>query len=148
MEMPRSWWSRNWKWFVPTIIGVPILLCGGLCAGFFYFVFNALQNSPPVIAAVQAAQSSPGAIAALGSPIEAGAMVQGNVQINNNTGTVDVMIPVSGPSGTGTISVKGSMRNGQWSYSEITLLPDNGSGAIDLTAAAPAPSTAPAPPPP
>jgi hypothetical protein len=146
MEVQRSWWSRNWVWFVPTVIGVPILLCAGVCGGLLYFGLGAFKQTQPYMAGFQAVQSHPGALAVLGSPVESGTLVQGNISIQNDTGAVDFMIPVSGPKGSGAIKIKGTMSGGQWIYSEITLVPDDGSPAIDLRAAvgplgkAPAPS--------
>lgn len=144
MEMPRSWWSRNWKWFVPTVIGVPILICAGVCGGIIYFGMSAIKQSAPYLAGLEAIDGHPAALAVLGSPIEAGTITRWNFQIENNTGSADIALPVSGPKGGGLLSVKGTMINGQWTYSEIKLLPDDGSAAIDLTAAA-APDTAPSP---
>ena len=35
----RSWWSRNWKWALPVGCLLPVLLCGGGGA-LFFFVFG------------------------------------------------------------------------------------------------------------
>ncbi len=42
---------------------------------------------------------------ALGSPIEAGLLVAGNINISDSSGYADLAFPVSGPDGSGTVYV-------------------------------------------
>jgi hypothetical protein len=39
-EKQRGWWSRNWLWFVPTLLLTLIILCCGCPAGIIYWGFN------------------------------------------------------------------------------------------------------------
>jgi hypothetical protein len=39
-EKKRGWWSRNWLWFVPTLLLTLIILCCGCPVGIGYLVFS------------------------------------------------------------------------------------------------------------
>ena len=39
----RGWWSRNWLWFVPTLLLAMIVLCCGFPLGFVIQFYRALD---------------------------------------------------------------------------------------------------------
>ena len=41
----KGWFGRNWLWFVPTIVLLPICLCGGMCVVVPYFAMRGLSES-------------------------------------------------------------------------------------------------------
>ena len=47
-------------------------------------------------------------------------------------GTVRLSLPVRGPKGRGTITVRGVRVDGRWTYSVLRLVPDDGSAPVDL----------------
>jgi hypothetical protein len=56
---------------------------------------------------------------ALGSPIEPGWLVLGNINISDGSGTADLKIPISGPKGKAVIHVVATKTDGKW---ELTTL--------------------------
>lgn len=120
-EPKRNWWGRNWKWVVPTgCLGMVLLLVGG-CATIIFGVFGLMKSSDAYKGAMVEIRNSPAAQQALGSPIEAGLMVSGNININGSGGQADLTIPVSGPEGSGTLYVKATRSEGTWRYDSLTL---------------------------
>jgi len=90
-------------------------------------VFGALKKSEAYTESIALVQNHPGAVAALGEPIKPGFMVSGNFSFNNGEGEVDLSIPVSGPTGSGTIRVVGEKPlNQAWQYSVWELVTDDG----------------------
>ncbi|HSV62709.1 MAG TPA: cytochrome c oxidase assembly factor Coa1 family protein [Chthoniobacterales bacterium] len=131
---PRpGWWSRNWKWFVPTGCCLTPLLLGGACLAFLVIVvFGALKQTDVYKMAVARAKSDSRVIAALGTPVEEGWYLSGNTSVNNGSGTADLSIPISGPKGKGTIYAVATKSGGEWSYSKLSVKIDSTGETIDL----------------
>ena len=123
-----GWWSRNWKWFVPTGCCLGTLLCLILAVAVFGFsifaifsgVSAALKSSEPYKVAVARASADEKVTAALGTPITEG-FPNGSINTNGSSGDVDLTIPVSGPKGKGTIYVVGTRSGGVWTYSKMSV---------------------------
>src|SRR5262245_55983559 len=65
----KSWFSRNWPWFLPTVILGPILLIA-MVAGCSVSVFlQMLQTSEPYKRALTLATSNEQVVSKLGAPI-------------------------------------------------------------------------------
>lgn len=131
-----GWWSRNWKWFVPTGCLSLILLAGLLLFGVIALgvkgVSSLMGSSEPVRHAVTLAEANPAAVAALGTPIQPGMMMNGSLQTSNDSGHADLSIPLKGPKGEGRVYIKGDREVGRWSYSLIELSIDASGERIDL----------------
>jgi len=117
----QGWWSRNWKWFVPLgCVGIILIGLAGI-AGIVAIVFGAMKSSDVYREALQRAQNHPEVQAALGTPIEAGWWMSGQIDIKNDTGNANISIPVSGPKGKGTIHAVASKEGGRWRYSKLDV---------------------------
>ena len=128
----RSWFKRNWKWFVPLVIVLPIIVCCGGITAIVGGVFGMIKSSEPYKHALATAQSNPQVIAALGTPVEAGFMAGGTLNVNNNNGNAELVIPVKGPKGSGVISVSATKTNGVWSYQTLEFQQAGSQQRIDL----------------
>ncbi len=134
METPMQgqpapgWWSRNWKWFLPTGCCLGTLLGLILAVAVFGFsifaifsgVSAALKSSEPYKVAVARAKTDDKVSAALGKPLDE-SFPTGSINTNNNTGDVDFSIPISGPKGKGTIYVVGTKSGATWTYSKMSV---------------------------
>ena len=131
---PRpGWWSRNWKWFLPTGCCFAPLVLGGACLAFVVIViFGALKQTDVYKTAVARAKSDSRVMAALGTPIEEGWYLSGNTSVNNGSGQADLSIPISGPKGKGTIYAVATKSGGEWSYSKLNVKIDSTGETIDL----------------
>lgn len=120
-EKSRTWWQRNWKWFVPVA-------CLGFLAVFAAFivliitiVFGMVKSSDVYKDALATAQTDPTVMKALGSPIKAGIFVMGSINVSGPSGQADLAIPISGPMGKGTIYAVASKHAGRWTFSELAV---------------------------
>ena len=127
-----TWWQRNWKWFVP--VG-----CLGLLAIFTGFVvlivsvvFGIMKSSDIYKVALDAARSDPAVEMALGTPIEEGLFVMGNINISGSSGEADLAIPISGPEDEGTIYAVAEKSAGRWAFSILEVEIETTGERIDL----------------
>jgi hypothetical protein len=128
-----GWWSRNWKWFVPTGCCLTPLVLGGAVVAFLVLViFGALKQSDAYKIAVTRAKADPRVAAALGSPISEGWYLSGTTNVNGGSGNADLSIPISGPKGKGTIYAVATKSAGEWTYSKLVVKIESTGETIDL----------------
>ncbi len=118
---PTNWWGRNWKWMVPLCVVTPVLLFGGLITLVLLLVICLIQSTWAYTEALAAARADVEVTAALGTPIEAGRFVTGNVEVNPGSGYADLVIPISGPNGVGTIYVEAEKAGGRWYFTTLDV---------------------------
>ncbi len=127
-----NWWTRNWKWFVPTGCLTIVVLFVAFVGSIVVIVFSAIKSTDPYKDAFAKARIHPAVIEALGSPIKEGFFVSGNTSVNGATGEANLSIPISGPKGKGTIYVKAEKSLGRWSYSDLIVEIQKTGHRIDL----------------
>ena len=127
----KSWWGRNWKWFVPTGCVGLLLLFVLFIAGIFFGVTSMMTDSDAYKESLMKAQQNKLVTEKLGSPIEADGMTSGSINIHNDTGNCDLRIPIKGTKGKGTLFVAGEKR-GSWKYSVMSVYIKATKEEIDL----------------
>ncbi len=118
------------KWAVIGC-GIVIVLLAAFCAVLVIFVFGAIKRSDVYKGALRRVQDDPRVVAALGSPVEAGWIVTGNVHVDTNGGNAEINFPVSGPKQKAKVHAVATVENGQWKYTILTVQPQSGP-LIDL----------------
>lgn len=118
----KSWFGRNWMWVIPvggclTLIIVAILGAGTL----FFGVTKMFSSSEPYEYALAKARSNEQVIAALGPPIEADGIINGNITYKNDSGEADFRIPIAGPKGQARIVVVATKNKDEWSYTVLSV---------------------------
>ncbi len=114
------------------------LFCGALlllAAGggvLFSIVQSALTSSEPYAEAWGRAEADSRVIEELGQPLEAGWFVRGSLELADEGGAADLVIPFSGPRGRGTLRVLASREGARWSYTRINCELRSGTKTIDL----------------
>src|SRR5271168_1834390 len=98
---PKSWFQRNMKWFLPTLVVGCLLLIGGFVLGIFLFVHAIFASSDPYKSALRKANASPQMAAKIGTPVHVGWLIAGNYNAAGPTGNASFNIPISGPKGKG-----------------------------------------------
>jgi hypothetical protein len=96
------------------------------------FVFGIMKSSDVYKSALAAARSEPAVEMALGTPIEAGLFVMGNINISGSSGEADLAIPISGPEDKGTIYAVAEKSAGRWIYSILEVEIKTTGERIDL----------------
>ena len=127
-----SWWQRNWKWFVPVGCLGLLVLFTGFIALIVSVVFGILKSSEVYQVALDAARSEPAVEMALGTPIEEGLFVMGNINVSGSSGNADLAIPISGPEDEGTIYAVAEKSAGQWAFSILEVQIKTTGERIDL----------------
>jgi hypothetical protein len=128
-----GWWSRNWKWFVPTGCCLTPLVLGCAFAAFLVLVvFGAMKQSDVYQMALRRAKEDPKVMAALGTPINEGWWLSGSTKVSGGSGEADLTIPVSGPKGKGTIYAVGTKSAGHWTFSKLAVEIKSTGETIDL----------------
>ena len=127
--VPTTRQRRGWRqWLMIGVAGFVVL---GVAIALF--VFTLLKRSEPARFALQRASAHPAAVAKTGTPLEVGWVVTGSLKsFGSNGGTVRLSLPVRGPKGRATITVRGQRADGRWIYSDLRLVPDDGSPPVDL----------------
>jgi len=135
-----NWWSRNWKWFVPTgcCLGtilaavLAVVVFGVSIVGIISGVSKIMKSSEPYQTALTRAKANDKVVAALGTPIDDG-FPSGHVNTNNDSGDADLNVMLTGPKGKGTLYVVGTRSGGKWTYSKMSVKVTGSDEEIDLS---------------
>ncbi len=128
----KSWFSRNWKWFIPVVVLVPALLLVLFVGAIMSLVFGMMKSSEPYKHGMAVMMSNPQAIQSLGAPVKAGRLVSGNINTTDSSGDADLSIPVRGSLRSGKLYVIAKKSVGVWHYEKIQLWIDGQSSGLDL----------------
>lgn len=129
----KSWFGRNWKWAVPTLGCLPIIIA-------FILLFTAMvskvtdmfKGSEPYETGMTTLLQNELVIKKLGEPIEPNGMFQGNINYENDQGTADLKIPVKGPKGKANLLVLAEKNGDIWTYQTLKVIFKNEDETIDL----------------
>lgn len=129
----RGWFGRNWLWFVPTIILLPLLLCGGCVGGVIVFGLRAVKDTDVYKGALQRVQDSAEVQAAVGQPIEdSTAFPSSEYKYENGVQTSTVRFSVQGPKGTAEVEASAVLAGDKWHYERFIVTCSDGT-SIDLS---------------
>ena len=121
----KSWYSRNKKWFLPTVIGGPILVIALFAFLILSLVYGVLKNSDSYKMSMYEVQENKDCIRLLGSPIKAGYWITGQINKQgfspNQTGTSNLRIPLEGTLAEGTAYSSCEIENGKWEFLELSV---------------------------
>ena len=129
-QQPPPQKSGCWKWGCIGC-GALVVLFGGFVAAIVIFVFGAIKDSDVYRGATRRVLNDPRVIAVLGSPVETGWWITGNINVSKGSGDADFVFPVHGPKGAAKVYVEARRNAEGWTYTELTVTPDNGP-SIDL----------------
>lgn len=132
IEPKKSWWQRNWKWFVPTGCFTLLVLLGVFVTIVYFSVSSAMKQAEPFIEGYKIAMTNSYIQENLGEPIVLGEVTEEDIVITKEAEYVDIYFPVKGSKGTGTVHVVGKKHNDKWEYSEISVYIDSTEETIDL----------------
>jgi hypothetical protein len=126
---------------VPLMIGLGcfgLLVMGCLfIAGVFTISSLAMRSSDAYELALAAAQRDPSVTAALGTPVRAGWLTTGQVNVTGSRGEANLEIPISGPRGSGTLAVRATKSAGKWTIGSLNLRISGRPTPLDLLSGTP-----------
>jgi hypothetical protein len=126
---PPDWWGRNWKWCIPLLCLAGVVAL----AGFVLSVMMVIKSSDAYTGAVARAKAAPAVVDALGTPIQPGLFVLGNVQMTGTSGKAVLDIPIAGPKGKATIHVNAEKAGGEWHFHQLVVEISSTQKRIDLS---------------
>jgi hypothetical protein len=125
----QSWFHRNWKWFVPTLLVMAVVCFGVMVLSLVQYSF---RNSGVFEMALVRARHSPRVVEAVGPSIKTGWFIGGSIQTKGATGWAELSIPISAERGEGTVFIRASKRANVWEPSVLVFENDGGDESIDL----------------
>jgi len=118
----RGWWSRNWLWFVPTLL-LALVVLGG--SGIYWSLFTRVFHLDVCQSAMQQIAADPGLRQELGQPIKPvrwGLPPSARVE----EGEKDVRWDIEGPQGRAKAHVHARLMQGQWETDQLEVTLANG----------------------
>jgi hypothetical protein len=116
-------WVLGAVWFLACIA----------CAVLAWISFTGLFKSSEVFQlAMIRIREHPAAVEILGTPIQDGLLVSGSISQEGSSGSANLVIPVSGPKGSGTLYVTAQKWDGKWSLTALELAVGNPDRRLNL----------------
>ena len=122
----KSWWKRNWKWFVPfsgiLLIIISVFISSGM-GGIGADLAQAYSDTELYENALEKVKSDQKVTELLGEiePIDKLAILEGAVQFTNNNQTVNSTIRLKGTKGKAKMDITADRINNEWEYKIINV---------------------------
>jgi len=123
----KSWWKRNWKWFLPTFLVVFLLLFGVILSssidGNVTDIAQAYSDNSLYEKAIEKAKTNERVIELIGEiePIDKLAILEGNAVYSNNNNSVELSIRVKGNKGKGKMDISAEKNGKELEYKKINI---------------------------
>lgn len=123
----RSWWKRNWKWFLPTSLLLFLLLSGLILSssvdGNVTDIAQAYSDNSLYEKAIKKAKTNKRVLEVIGKiePIDKLAILEGNAVYSNNNNSVELSIRVKGNIGKGKMDISAYKNGNEWEYKKINI---------------------------
>ncbi|MBL4604618.1 MAG: hypothetical protein JKY02_02860 [Flavobacteriaceae bacterium] len=122
-QVKKSWFRRNWLWFVPSMGCLTIIVLFFLGIGALVFgVFNMMSEATPTKYAIEKAMENRIVIQKLGKGIEQDGIISGSITFSNNGGEADLKIPINGSKGNAIIRVVAEKFDDVWTYKKLYVI--------------------------
>ena len=147
---PRSWWSRNWKWAVPTGCLALILGCcgvGALATGLGLLEGVVKPGLSVYTPAVKAATGDARVQELLGAPVTAKPPRNSQLHSSNGESRAQLEVPLQGARAQGTLHVEARRQGETWTYDTLEVETEDGQ-TVDLREGVQQPGAPPPPAPP
>lgn len=122
----KSWWKRNWKWFVTicgiVVITISIFFSSGM-GGITNDLFQAYADTELYDNALKKVKSDHRVTELLGEikPIDKLAILEGQVAYTNDNKKVSSSIRVVGAKGRANMDISADLVNNEWVYKKINI---------------------------
>lgn len=117
----QSWFDKNWKWFVPALVGSSLLVLALFVVGVMSLVSSIFRESYPYKIALERANASAEVADRIGKPLKVGWFMTGSINYKGPEGDAAFNIPISGPKDKGTIAVEAKKRANHWAFQTLQV---------------------------
>lgn len=124
--LKKSWWNRNWKWFLPTttlsILSFGLILSSSIPVN-TTDIIRAYSDDSLFEAVIQKANSNQEVLHLIGKiePIDKLAILEGNTSYSNNNNSVRSSFRISGTKAKGKLDLTANRKGTQWDYQKIVV---------------------------
>jgi Cytochrome oxidase complex assembly protein 1 len=137
--LKKSWLERRPLWKIPLGCLTLFLLIGIFGSIVMTIITTSFHNSDVYKLAVAKAIENSQVRDAIGEPIHPAWLVSGQLNVTGSTGNANLLIPISGPRGSGSIRAVASKNRGVWRFSDLQVNIKGRSEPIDLLSIQPPP---------
>jgi hypothetical protein len=121
----KSWWKRNWKWFLPTIVlmfGIGLVLTSSIDGNVTDFA-QAYSDNSLYEKAVEKAKANERVLEVLGDleSIDKLVIIEGNAKYSNNNNSIELSVRVKGNKGKGKMDISAVKKGTEWVYKKINI---------------------------
>ncbi len=120
--LPKSWWIRRWKTVVALSVIGSLVACAGFITILFSLTFGLMRQSGVYRQAVAAAKADHTVVETLGTPIEEGYFVMGEIELGPDRGYANLSIPIAGPRAKATIYVEADKVGTDWRFRALEVV--------------------------
>lgn len=122
----QTWWKRNWKWFTPLCGLILISVISFFMAGIDGITTNLVQaytDTNLYEKALDTVKTNAQVIEILGeiNPIDKLAILEGQVEYENNNKTVHSSIRITGTKGKANMDIIANKFDSIWHYKKIII---------------------------
>jgi len=137
--LKKSWLERRPLWKIPLGCLILFLLIGIFGSIVMTIITTTFHNSDVYKQALAKAVENSQVRGAIGEPIHPGWFVSGQLNVSGGIGSADLLIPISGPRGLGSIRAVASKNRGVWRFADLQVNIKSRSETIDLLSVQPPP---------
>ncbi len=122
----KSWWKRNWKWFLPIsgliVIFIAIFFSSGM-SGAVTNLAQAYADTELYENALEKVKTNQRATELLGEiePIDKLAILEGSIGYSNDNKTVNSTIRLTGKKLVARMDITATRINNKWDYKKINI---------------------------
>lgn len=112
---------RDPSWALIALIAGGMLVIAAAIWAFVLFLLGVLRGTEPYRHGLAAAQSDRRVEAALGRPIEASPLFEGNFSVSDRSGQAYFSVPIHGSRAAGTLHIVAHRDGGPWRYPTLSV---------------------------
>ena len=123
----KSWWKRNWKWFLPTFI-LFFSIISGLILSLnidenISDIAQAYSDNSLYEKAIEKAITNKRVLEVIGEiePIDKLAILEGNAIYSSNHNSVELSIRIKGNKGKGKLDISAKKNGTEWEFKKINI---------------------------
>ncbi len=122
VQSTASWWRRHRTLLIAASVVAAALTSSGFVVLVLSLTVGLMRNSGAYQQAVAAARADRAVTETLGTPIEEGFFVAGEIHLSDHGGYANLSIPISGPDGEATIYVEADKSGDDWSFRALEVV--------------------------
>jgi hypothetical protein len=130
--MKKSWIERNALWKIPLGCLTLFVLLAVFAITLLTVITSSFRQSDVYKQAIAQATANPQVREQIGEPIKPDWFISGELNVSGSSGKANLIIPISGPRGRGSIHAVAQKSGGVWRFTYLQVDFANQSSSIDL----------------